>query len=525
MISQFAYLVLFSWPIAVVFLFKRFEFREALCWSIISGYLLLPNIIGFDLPLVPPFDKQLVVNLSAGAMCVILATAALRRRKLAETLGTANRGIIKEDPALSEPFKIQRGQVLFWSLMGILFLSTIITAMNNGEALIRGTRILRGLRMYDVLSINLSLFIMIVPFLLARRFLATPDAHFILLKVMVIACLAYSLLALWELRMSPQLNRQFYGWVPHQWKQLIRGGSYRPVVFMQHGLWLAIVFAMGAIAAIAMWRERIKSSDGIKWLLAGIYMFTVVLLMNSLGAFIIVLMLLPIVFFLGVSVQLLMAAIISGIVLTYPMLRGSGYVPTEAIYESVAKINENRAGSLQFRFDNEEALLDHANAKPVAGWGTWGRNRVFNDNGRDISTTDGYWVLIVGIYGWLGYIAQFGLLGITTIVFAMNRRRLKVTAATAGIAVIMAAALIDLIPNATQSPITWLFAGALMGRYQTAVVTKKEANVRLAAQARVNNRSGAKNETPPSQTDIPQETVTTRLRRDRPVHQRRPREG
>ena len=206
------------------------------------------------------------------------------------------------------------------------------------------------------------------------------------------------------------------------------------------------------------------------------------------------------------------------------MLRGSDLVPTQSIYmRAVAKIDEKRADSLLFRFDNEDELLAHANKKPLAGWGTWGRNRVFNDKGSGIAATDGYWVIVVGVYGWLGYIAQFGLMGIATILLAVNRRRLQVTPATAGVAMVMAAAMIDLIPNATTSPVVWLFAGALMGRYQTAEATVKETNIRKAAQMR-NERSPS----PVAAREDASEEATAqpaRGRADRPLHQRRPREG
>ena len=72
-------LVLFGWPAVVFYLFKRFQLTEALCYSVIFGYLLVPQLVGFDLPLVPPYDKELVVNVSAAVMCIVMARAALRR--------------------------------------------------------------------------------------------------------------------------------------------------------------------------------------------------------------------------------------------------------------------------------------------------------------------------------------------------------------------------------------------------------------------------------------------------------------
>lgn len=523
MASQLANLVLFGWPLVVFFLFKRFELPQALCFSLVFGYLLVPQIVGFDLPLFPPYDKELVVNLSAAAMCIIMGRMALRGQTTRAGATSTSR-LQRLIPSVPEvPFVVRRGRILFWSLLAVMFGVTVITAMNNSEQLVRGTRFLSGLRPYDVLSINLALLIMITPFLLARRYLATPASHVVLLKIFVLGCLFYSLLALWEVRMSPQLNKQIYGFSPHNFRQSVRGDSYRPIVFMNHGLWLAILFAMSSIGAMALWREKLKSTEAAKWFLASIYLLVVLYLCSSLGALLILVLLLPLVFLFGPGMQLFLAASVSVVILLYPMLRGSDLVPTQAIYNAVAKIDAKRADSLLFRFDNEDELLAHANNKPLAGWGTWGRNRVFNEKGGDIAATDGYWVIVVGVYGWLGYIAQFGLMGIATVLLAMNRKRLQVTPATAGVAMVMAAAMIDLIPNATTSPILWMMAGALMGRYQTAEAVEKETNIRKAAASRDATRAASA-----KPAEEPAEAVTTRPARgrpDRPLHQRRPREG
>lgn len=513
--SQFAEIVLFSWPLVVYFMFKRLPLQEALGWSVIAGYLLLPNIVGFDLPLVPAFDKEMAINLSAAVMCVATGLATTRHNR--GVTRPSSPGSIASEALPDDAFVVRRGKIIFWSLLTIMFTSTLFTVMNNSEPLVRGTRFLPGIKPYDALSINMALLINLTPFLLARRYLATPEAHVVVLKILVVACLGYSLLALWELRMSPQLNKQIYGFGPHKWNQHVRGGSYRPIVFMNHGLWLAIIFAMSALAAMALWREKLKSSDAGKWLLASLYLFFIVFMCNSLGAFIITVLLLPLVFLFGVGLQLFLAAIVAGTILIYPMLRGAGLVPTQAIYNIAASIDAKRADSLLYRFDNEDELLAHANNKPMAGWGTWGRNRVFNEKGGDIAATDGFWIIVVGVYGWFGYIAQFGLMGASTILLAMNRKRLQLTAATSGIAIVMAAALIDLIPNATTSPVLWLFAGALMGRYQTAVAVVKESNVRKAKAARTKPRQEDAPEVSAAQPDP--ETPK------RPLHQRRPREG
>lgn len=518
MVSPLAYFVLLIWPLVVFFLFKRFTLQEALVWSIVVGYLLLPQISWFDLPLLPPYDKQTANSLSAALMCYAVGLAGIRQREMLAKRAP-HRAPVPEDGAdATNEFVVRRGKILFWGLLALMFGAAWVTTLTNGERLVQGTRVLSALKPYDAFAITLRLLITITPFLLARRFLATSESHVVLLKIVVIGILAYSLLALWELRMSPQLNKQIYGFGPHRWSQHVRGDGYRPIVFMHHGLRLAILFTMASLAAMALWRENLKEHDRVKWLVASIYLLVILFLCKSLGAFVITLLLLPVVFLLGTSVQLYLAAILAGIILVYPMMRGAGLVPTQFIYNAALSIDEKRAHSIQYRFDNEDILLEHANKKPVAGWGTWGRNRVFNEKGVDIAATDGLWVIIVGVYGWLGYIARFGLMSISIILLSLNRKRFSLTPATAGLSIVVAGAMVDLIPNSTSSPITWLLAGALMGRYQTAKVaneTVPQAHRRRAAPPPREATGGPVVASKPSAGS----------RFDRPLHQRRPREG
>ena len=102
------------------------------------------------------------------------------------------------------------------------------------------------------------------------------------------------------------------------------------------------------------------------------------------------------------------------------------------------------------------------------GWGRWGRNRIYDDEtGRDLSITDGLWIITVGGFGIIGFLAQFGLL-VFPIVRAASAQRF-VESPRDGIflgamTLIMAVNVIELIPNATLSPWSWLLAGALLGR-------------------------------------------------------------
>jgi hypothetical protein len=174
-----------------------------------------------------------------------------------------------------------------------------------------------------------------------------------------------------------------------------------------------------------------------------------------------------VVLLLGTRLQLTVAAIIAAMILFYPMLRGAGVIPVDRISSLAYSINPGRAASLDHRLVNEDLLLERAREKPIFGWGSWGRNRIYEEEtGRDLSTTDGQWIIQVGRYGWVGYLGQFGILCFGIMLLWWRSKSYQITLATAGLAVVLTCNLIDLIPNATLTPLTWLMAGALVGRIE-----------------------------------------------------------
>ena len=452
--NALAFLVLFSWPVAVYLLFRYMPRVEALCWSIVGGYLLLPSRTGIDLPMVPAVDKD-VVPVLAAALLLAFGMGASEADKAAQRAGG---GIGTPRTSTLGPFA---------PLIALLLLSPLVTVLTNPEPLIYGPLVIPGLQIYDAVSVIGRMALILLPFLLAMRYIASPESHEVLLKVIVIGLLIYSLPILFEVRMSPQLNVMIYGFFPHDFAQHVRAGGFRPVVFMPHGLWLAVIVCMAVIAAAALWRQRMWA--GVRagqWFFAGIYLLIVLLLSNSLGAFVIALVFAPAVLLMGVRGQLLLAGSIALVVLIYPVLRSGGVIPVEQIVALAERVSTERAESLQFRLDNEDALSARAAEKPIGGWGLWGRNEIIDpESGRSMSVTDGAWIIVIGSFGWLGYIAQFGLLTLPTILLAFGRKGATVTPATAGLSVVLAANLLDLLPNATLTPITWLLGGAIAGHY------------------------------------------------------------
>lgn len=441
-----AYIVLFGWPIVSIILFKKLPIDKALVWSMLLGILVMPSKIAFDYPVIPEINRDLVPS-----VCALVILLFMDRSDRISG-GTELKGWVPGSLI---------GRTLFFSLV----LCSFPTFLTNTNALFYGPRFLPGLRLYDAFSISLEILVQILPFLLGRKFLAHPDTHRSIIFALFIAALWYSLPTLYEARMSPQFNRTIFGYFPHEWKQHIRAGGFRPLVLTGHGLMLGLVFCLAIVSTAVLVRvgdvsKRVVYLAALGWLLVTL------VIAKSLGALMIAVLLVPIVLFGSLRIHMIFAAAIAATVLTYPALRGSGFVPTPQVVAFAERINTNRAASLEFRLGHEDILLEKANQKPLFGWGGWGRARAFDDRGRNTSVLDGRWVITLGAGGWLRYIGEFGLLCAGIILLWWRQRAYEITMVTSGLCLILAANLIDSIPNAGLTPLTWLIAGALFGRFE-----------------------------------------------------------
>jgi hypothetical protein len=453
---------IFAFPVLVAVLFARMRPERAMIASILLGYLFLPHGRGLDLPMIPPINKDFVPAVAAlVAMLMVLGRPGTPDPRFLPTW-------LPRDP---------RAAVF----LAMIFIGVVGTVLTNGDRLVYGAMTISGLSTYDIASVTIQTLVMLVPFLLARRFLCHPDQQVSLLWLLVAAGLAYSFLSLFETRFSPQLNTKIYGYFQHDWRQHLRGGGYRPIVFLQHGLWVSVFFSAVVLAAITLFRIKTFSGRPMYLLVAG-WVLMVLMLTKSLGAFLITLALAPVILFCTSRMQLKVAAILAIIVISYPALRGGGLVPINQVSSFAASIDPGRALSLEYRLQNEELLLEHAQQRPLFGWGTWGRHFVYDEQGNTISVTDGYWIIVISAYGWVGYIGIFGLLSTGVIGLFLKRKQLDISPATAGLSVILAGNLVDLIPNATVTPVTWMIAGALLGRFELGQVSQ-EAETAAAPEA------------------------------------------
>lgn len=424
--------------------------------------MFLPVKTMVDLPMIPPLGKEAVSVLAAFLGCRFIA----------------GRRIF---------FWGQRG-LAFWLLL-LFILGPFVTAELNGDAIFVGGHRLLPMEHYDAVSTVISQLIIIMPFFLGRQLFRTVEDHVLLFRVLILAGLFYSLLMLFEVRMSPQLHGWLYGYFPHSFAQQRRFDGFRPVVFMGHGLWVAFFTAVTVIAATVFWQLKIRvrkfSPAGVTY-----YLLLVLLLCKSMAsvmygcaAFLLIKM-------TSFKTQIRVARILVLIALLYPTMSIMNFFPHQTLMEWTESINADRAASLGFRFENEHMLLDHARQRLFFGWGGWGRNRVHNEEtGDNESVTDGKWIITLGVFGWLGFIAEFGLLALPVFravsVFKWVKTQQEMTFLSAH-ALLIGIVMLDQLPNASLAPWLWLLVGALLGRTEAIFdAAKKQAAFDLSNPSRV----------------------------------------
>ncbi len=267
--------------------------------------------------------------------------------------------------------------------------------------------------------------------------------------------------------MSPQLHYQLYGYMYFDFRETLRFGGYRPSVFMQSGL--AVAMFMASAALIAYWRWRTKVMERIAgiptvWLCLLLVLTTV--LCKSTGA--------TILLAAGIGVlegtrwlrgpALLLVLALAPV--AYCAARINGWHPERIVELSGDAISPERAASLQFRIDNEDVLIAHALQQRWLGWGRFGRALIRDQEGRIQSVVDGRWIITFGVAGLIGLIALGGLLALPAM--ALLRRyparywSAPQLASVASLAVGLLLWAVDEILNSMLSPIYPMAAGGLI---------------------------------------------------------------
>ncbi|HEY1125742.1 MAG TPA: O-antigen ligase family protein [Sphingobium sp.] len=431
--------MLLGWPLVTLVLFLTMSTQRAIVTSLVGAYLLLPFSLSYDFPGVPLLDKSSIPNIVTFLLALVLGR--------------------------SGEFRWIRSVPVNLLLLAYV-ISPFATGFANTDAVQIGSVFLPGLTLYNSVSTAAGRAIELMPFILGAGLVSRPQGHRDILLVFVLAALAYTPPIFLEVLKGPFIQARLYGIDPGDFfQQQIRGDSFRAMVLMGHGLAVSAFVGLAVLAAVGLWRSRLRVF-GMPSLLCGLYLFGVLVLNKSAGSVIFVVAIAPLLALLSGRRFLTLALAIGLVVVTYPLLRASGVIPIEYVTSTASSFSKERAESFNTRVRNEEILLKRANQRPLFGWGGWNRNRVFVvtawGSTTDITVTDGTWIIMIGTGGWVGYIAAFGLL-CYPFWHVFRRRKMDVSPATVALVAMLMFNVLDLIPNSSLRPITWLIAGALAG--------------------------------------------------------------
>lgn len=470
--NWFALLALLGWPLVAVTFYRVLPFSRATIWTVLGGYLALPSEVAIKFAMIPALDKNSIPNICACIGCIAC---------------TPRRG---------------KSSIPKFSLLiaALYLLSPLVTsALNNDLIFVGGGLVLPGVGYYDAVSAILYQTLFFLPFLLGWRYLRDPADIEAIFRALVVAGLFYSLLTLFEIRMSPQLSRWVYGVFSSTFITEARYGGFRPVVFLINGLALSFFLMTTVLAALALHRTRTPAKR-ISMRGAATYLALVVVLTKSAGSLLYTIGAGLLVSFAAPRTLIRIATVLVTIALAYPLLRASGVVPTDTLVNMASAVNMERGSSLETRFEQEDQLLARASERFMFGWGRYGRNRVHTEEyGGDISLTDGMWIITMGQFGLVGFLALFGLLSLPVFRAAQSLRFIKTDVEKtllACLSLIVALTVVEQIPNASISPWSWLMAGVLLARTesirssQSLIVRSKNEGQRRIASAQFRGPKG-----------------------------------
>ena len=332
------------------------------------------------------------------------------------------------------------------------------------------TSLTNGLGIYDgITGVTRMATLWGLPYFLGRVYIKDFTAVREVVIGLFIGGLVYVPFVLYEVRMSPQLHKIVYGYFPHAFSQTVRYGGWRANVFMEHGLMVGMWLTAATVSGV--WLRMggtMKSLYGVPLeLLIAVLMITCAL-QKSTGSLILLvlgLVLLMAVYYLRSNVPI---TAMGCVCVLYIVFRSMGIWDGGQLINAFSKfLPEERVLSMNFRFESEMAIAQHALQRPLFGWGGWGRSMVYDDKGRRTVVTDSMWIVYFGENGYSGLISLTGLWLLPVLLF--HRRippsawRHPAIAPSVAAVLVLLLWTIDCLANAMFNPIFVVLAGGLAG--------------------------------------------------------------
>ncbi|QEH39218.1 hypothetical protein OJF2_78320 (plasmid) [Aquisphaera giovannonii] len=346
---------------ATLLLFASLPARLAVVVAVVAGWILLPPVT-IDIPGLPNYGKQTAVVLG----CLI---------------GTF----------LFQPNRLLAFRPRWFDLpMAAWCLCPMASSLAN------------GLGVYDGLAASYTASLAWgFPYLIGRLYLGDPSGIRLLTTAVALGGIALILPCLFEIRMSAMLLPKVYGLGVFEGRRM---GGWRPRVFFTTGLELGMWMTASSLSCAWLWRSGILKRIGpFPAVVPLVTLLITSLLCRTGGASTLLIAGLAA---LWLSVQLRTRVFLCAVLSIAPAYFATRIPNIWTGKNLVAFIDKNldpeRAQSLDFRFDNENILVKKALRQPIWGWGGWARGRVTDEHGRDISVTDGMWIIYLGDHGSVG---------------------------------------------------------------------------------------------------------------------------
>jgi len=285
----------------------------------------------------------------------------------------------------------------------------------------------------------------------------------------VVAAVAYLPFIWFEVFMSPRLHQFIYGFNQADWVEHIRYGGWRPKVFMQHGLMVALFVSISILAVFSLRAEdskirilKIRSS-----VLEKIFIITVIACKSGNGVVVMVMAIFARLMTKTVMVRILLLTLIL-VIAGYLTIRVSGYWDGLALINQVESISGDaqRAGSLGARIKQENLFLLRAEEKWLFGWGGWGRAFPINEYGARLTRgVDSLWIIVYSENGIFALASLFWTFLAAPYVVAVRAHKMNFDNRERPfiymVSYIPVFFMIDCLANAMISPLYILVAGSL----------------------------------------------------------------
>lgn len=426
--SLTVYLAMFGYPLVVLLMFATVNSRRAVLFSMLGAWMFLP-MAGFEVPGLPDVTKMSIT-------CVSVFVATI----------------------FFDPTRFMNFRWSWWDLPTMGWIFAPIPSC-----------VLSGFGAYEGISGALDHSIgWGFPYFIGRLYFSDVDSLRELAISFFIGGVVYLPLVLFEVRMSPQLHTWVYGYYQHSWLQTVRGGGFRPTLFMQHGLAVAMFMATASISGTYVWYQ--KKLNPIVFIPAWTMVFGVIvgtLLCKSAYS---IMLMIACIGTLIVSERLRTKWVLFGfalIPLMYMMARTFGNWNAQVLRDLASTFGTERLESLEVRLESEDALW-----RWVQGNLAFGRGRLESlmDAPREIYgrfIPDGFWLIALGKYGFFGLISQFAMLLSPCFPYLVRFPTKQVfskrfSGATCLYLIVISYALDNLL-NAMLNPMYLLAVGGLVG--------------------------------------------------------------